>query len=318
MSDHPFPFLGAGRTPRSSVFTLLVRFAQPPGKDDRRSVLARAPAAGDARGGLRRRTATWDRAGLHLELSWLRPPARGKGAEDFSAQVETWLLRVHERAPIALALLGDGNGTSPWHEWSLTQIPGLLELFAPTARARGRPGKLEAGLLHGLIAAAREAGQAVPEALEAWSAPGRRELEALRRGDAGALHALLAAHLPPPCSAELERLLAELRERPDDLELVLVCADQLQLEGDERGELLVLSERATGPAAKARLAELEERHGTRDGVLQALRDPVSAALASTLEVLGSARAKSAACVRALLGSADLLLPCRLPVGLAEE
>jgi hypothetical protein len=317
VSDHPFPFLGAGHAPSSPLVTLLVRFAQPTGKDDRRSILARAPAA-DTRGGMRRRTASWDRAGLHLELVWQRPSTRGEDAAALSAQIETWLRRVHERAPIAFALLAEADGRSPWHAWSVTQLPGLLELFAPIARGQRRPTKLEASLLRRLIAAAVGAGCALPEALEAWSAPGQRELEALRRGDGEALRALLAARLPPPCSAALQRLLAELRERPDDRELVQVCADQLLLDGDERGELLVLSDRGAGPAAaKARLAELEERHGTRDAVLQALRDPVSAALAATLEVLGSFRPKSTASVKALLGAAELLLPCRLPTGLAE-
>jgi hypothetical protein len=256
-----------------------------------------------------------------LQVSWLRPSDIDEPAAALVERVESWLARVHERAPIAVALLDPeraGADGSEWHAWSVSRIAELLPIFEELVSGAARPTKLAARLLRGLLRIARGAGQQLPAAYEEWSAPGRREIDALLRGDGAMLYALLAGKIPPPRSAALEELLGRLRERPDDPELQQVCGDQLLIDGDPRGELLVLAHRASEPPASARLAELEDRLGARAGVLQALFDPVSAALNATLEQLAVVRPKTRASWRAMLGSASLLLPCRLPPEVAEN
>ncbi|AWS46040.1 hypothetical protein [Streptosporangium sp. 'caverna'] len=172
----PFPFFGAGEADYYMWAEVHVRFGREPTSSQREVIVGTVPAplrtAVDwcegrqllAASGLflhgsviRAYAATGDEPDRIGEDGWLyAAPSR---IAALNADIEAWLIRIHDECPILAAYRAedpDSGGTrlSPWHDWSLARLPGLL----PELEQALDKGTHATSMAQGVMAMARRAG----------------------------------------------------------------------------------------------------------------------------------------------------------------
>lgn len=152
MPEYPFPFFGAGEADHHTRVEVHVRFTRAPGLIERVAIETAAPRP-------LRDAVRWPEdvqlavAGelfLHEALIRAYPAKPGDldrlGADGrlraapsrvarFNSAIESWLGYAHGRCPILVAFrAGDGDiRHSPWHHWSVEQLPWLGRELLPLA-----------------------------------------------------------------------------------------------------------------------------------------------------------------------------------------
>lgn len=144
----PFPFFGAGEADYYMWAEVHVRFAREPTTSQRAAIADAVPVP--LRGAVDwcegRQLMVASGLFLHGAVARAYPAAPGeldRIGEDgwlyaapsriaaLNADIEAWLRRIHGECPVLAAYRAedpDSGGTrlSPWHDWSLAQLPGLL------------------------------------------------------------------------------------------------------------------------------------------------------------------------------------------------
>jgi hypothetical protein len=239
----PFPFFGAGEATYFEWAEVHVRFARPPTEAEREAIAARVPPPlrdSIDWDGAQLMVASDQMAHMHIAETYLDTGEEGEQEtaddqededddEDFddegrfffaeSSQVhafnqdtQDWLIFTHAACPVLCAFRhedGESGGTelSPWHAWSVQQLPRLLPELAPLASPSSD--SHTAFMTRGVLEMGREAGVELPETVLDWLEPGRREVAALRKGD----------------GAELVRLLGRAELSAQDLEALARASD---------------------------------------------------------------------------------------------
>lgn len=177
MPEYPFPFFGAGEADHHTRVEVHVRFRRAPGLIERVAIEAAVPRP-------LRDAVHWPEdvqlvvaSELFLHEALIRAyPAKpgdldhvGAGGRlcaapsrvaRFNSAVESWLGYAHGRCPILVAFReGDGEVRhSPWHHWSVAQLPWLqrelLPLAAPESEAEDGPA---ARMVRDIMALAQQA-----------------------------------------------------------------------------------------------------------------------------------------------------------------
>ncbi|MEV8632039.1 hypothetical protein AB0395_10315 [Streptosporangium sp. NPDC051023] len=175
-SAFPFPFFGAGEAGYYMWAEVHVRFAREPSSSQREVIVGTVPIP-------LRRAVDWCEgrqltvaSGLFLHGAVARTyPVAGQECDRIgddgwlhaapsriaalNADIKAWLALIHGQCPVLAAYRAqdpDGGGTrlSPWHDWSLTRVPGLLPELERLLEQTGHA----ATMARGVMAMARRAG----------------------------------------------------------------------------------------------------------------------------------------------------------------
>lgn len=225
--NFPFPFIGAGEASYFEWAEVHVEFAREPSEREKAAIAERVPPP------LRD---SIDFTGTHLlvasdQFAHMSMAETYEASEDdreeeddieedeyeerfffakdsqvhaFNQDIEAWLRYSHEQCPIRVAFRAEdyesgGTELSDWHEWSVKQVPALLDqkfksVLETTEDTEDKQQNRYTYMVHGILQLARETNPdlELPEEFLEWLSPGYKEAEALRAEDEDALRALLS------------------------------------------------------------------------------------------------------------------------------
>ncbi len=287
MTDYAFPFIGSGDADYFEWAEVHVAFQREPTEAEQAAITARVPPP------LRD---SIDFAGRHLMVASDQfahaammeayekaphdetedafegrfPFAASSKVEAFNEDTAAWLNHAHEQCPILVAFRAQdweagGTQLDDWHEWSVEQLPVVLDQFDPdTLHDRAEY------LVRGLLEYEADTLDDIPEQLRDVALPGQREVEAIEAGDVDVLRTALGER-----TARWDDALPRIGEQvdgndPQQLETLAGAADLL-LDRELPYAMVVLLARA---ALELKVDQAEE---IQEGVLrQCASNPLTA------------------------------------------
>ena len=277
----PFPFFGAGEATYFEWAEVHVRFARLPTELEQETIAVRVPPPlRDSIDweGAQMMVARDQMAHVHIADTYADGGTDEEGDEEdsedddedderrfffakssqvhaFNQDTQDWLLFAHAVCPVLCSFRREdaesgGTELSPWHGWSVQQLPRMLPEIEPLV-VGAAPDSHVGFMARGVLQMGREAGVELPEALLDWLEPGRREVAALRQGDAGELLRLLERADVPAQNLEALARAAD-GAAAGQAPALLAAAGPLLRRGDLPGPLL---EELTVAAACIRSAE---------------------------------------------------------------